>query len=500
MIPRDVNSQVIPAEGSQLNYRLVGFSFPPTKKGFTKFDIEISSGTSYTEDSFEAHFIKRIPGNKNRVITELPSFGCAYTWRIVYQASNPAASSSKLYHFSILNNPVADTSLFRLHVTTKAKTYKDAYVFVDANKTLYDMNGNPVWFLPAIEGKNLDPRDLKLTPRGTITFVSDNNAYEISYNGAVLWKAANGLTEEGSPQEYYHHEITRLKNGHYMVLGSEPMLIVRHSLTDTSLHYFKPDKTQPARDPMIYQPLMVVKLLEFDSHGKLVWLWKGSDHFTGSLARLYTNLEEVKCGAELDFHANAFYFDEEKRNVYISLRNINMILKIAYPGGNILNEYAGRKTANSTETGNDLFCSQHCCGLTKNGYLFTFNNNDCDPAGGPKIILMEEPLTGSSGKLKKIWEYSCPIEKNTTDPRMKIKSTSGGNVIELPDGTIFGTMSSLECTSFIVNMEKEILWSATAEKRDNGHNKWAPSDNSYRSSIILSRKDMEHLVWGEEIK
>ena len=177
-----------------------------------------------------------------------------------------------------------------------------------------------------------------------------------------------------------------------------------------------------------------------------------------------------------------------------------MILKIKYPEGTVLNEYAGSISSNTTESGNDLFCSQHCCGLTKNGYLFTFNNNDCDPAGGPKIIMMEEPKTTASGKLKKIWEYSCPIEKKPATAQMKIKSTSGGNVIELPDGTIFGTMSSLECTSFIVNMDKEILWSATAEKRDNEHNKWAPSDNSYRSSIILSRKDLEHLVWGEEIK
>ena len=316
LTPADLRSQVIPAEGSTLNYRLAGFSFP-AQKSTGNYVIEIAMGSFYNEDSFKTHVIKKAPCTKNRIVTEVPAFGSYYTWRYV-QAGSVAGSSSRLYHFSTLASPVADTSLYRLHVTTKAKTYKDAYVFVDANKTMYDMEGRPVWFLPLIEGKNLDPRDLKLTPGGTITFVSDNNAYEISYSGDVRWKAPNGLTAEGEQLEHYHHEVTRLKNGHYMVLGSEPILIERHSSGDTDLHYVAFDKTLLSPGQMIYQPAMLCKVMEYDKRGQLMWSWRGSDYFKGSIARYYKNLEELRGGAELDFHQNAFYFDEKERNVYVS--------------------------------------------------------------------------------------------------------------------------------------------------------------------------------------
>ncbi len=40
----------------------------------------------------------------------------------------------------------------------------------------------------------------------------------------------------------------------------------------------------------------------------------------------------------------------------------------------------------------------------------------------------------------------------------------GGNVIELPDGSLFSCMGGSYSKVFIVNMNKEILWSALPEK------------------------------------
>lgn len=491
LLPGHGRSQTIPAEGSFLNYRLVGFKVP-SKKGVALYEIEIASGTVYTEDSFKAHFIKKAQSDKNTIVTDVPSFGASYTWRVVYPGlAQPAGSA--LLHFSTLDNPQVNPDLFRLKVTTKASTFPDAFVFVDANKTLYDMTGKPVWFLPPIEGNNLNPRDLKLTPFGTITFVSDNNAYEINYDGKILWKAPNGPGADGEPKEHFHHEITRLSNGHYIVLGSEPMLIKRTSVFDTMLHYVPFDKKLLSMVPVTYLPAMLVEVKEYNRAGKLLWSWKGSDHFKGSLARFYPHLYDMKGGAELDFHANALYYDEHKKNLYLSLRNVNTILKIRYPSGKIINEYRGYPDSHGED---DLFCSQHGCGISSHGQLFTFNNNDCHPSAGPGVVMMSEP-ENEGGTLKKTWEFNCPYEKLPSNHQTKLKSTSGGNVVELPDGTWLVTLSSLEARSIIVGPNKNILWSATAEMWNAEIGAWIPSDNSYRSSIILNRNDIEHLIFGQ---
>ena len=53
-----LKSQVIPKEGGQLNYRLVGFSFPAIN-GTTEYSIEIAKGIYNTEDSFKENVFKK---------------------------------------------------------------------------------------------------------------------------------------------------------------------------------------------------------------------------------------------------------------------------------------------------------------------------------------------------------------------------------------------------------------------------------------------------------
>jgi len=52
----------------------------------------------------------------------------------------------------------------------------------------------------------------------------------------------------------------------------------------------------------------------------------------------------------------------------------------------------------------------------------------------------------------------------------------------------------------MVNMDKQLLWAAAIEKWDAAEKTWGNSHNSYRASMILNRKNLEHLVWGEEVK
>ena len=177
-------SQILPKEGSRLNYRIAGFSFEAKKqKGISK--IEIAEGTYTAKGPFSKKIIKTVEVKGNKVIVELPYFGEEYTWRIV----SLNGGSSEFHHFSTGFCPAIDSNNLRLRVLSPATAYKDAYVFLDNSKVLYDMDGKPVWYLPDSNEYTDNINDLKLSAEGTITFLLTRGAaYEINYNGDILWR------------------------------------------------------------------------------------------------------------------------------------------------------------------------------------------------------------------------------------------------------------------------------------------------------------------------
>ena len=135
---------------------------------------------------------------------------------------------------------------------------------------------------------------------------------------------------------------------------------------------------------------------------------------------------------------------------------------------------------------------QHSVKLSDDGSIILFNNNECNNGDFPKIVKLQEPVSGQD-TLKKIWEYECMTDINAPNG-----FPSGGNVTELPDNSLFVATAAPDSKVFIVNMDKKMLWSAISEKWDDGGKKWVPITH-YRASIIKSRSDMEHLVWSTEI-
>src|SRR5580658_9305580 len=131
ILPLSLKATVFPKEGSQLNYRLVGFSLP-FENGKGKYKIEIAEGSYNNIDSFERNITITTYARTNKIIGEVPSFGRQYTWRAMYIAGNSEQKKSRLYHFSTGFLPVVDSSQFRLRIIKHAEKYRDASVFVDA--------------------------------------------------------------------------------------------------------------------------------------------------------------------------------------------------------------------------------------------------------------------------------------------------------------------------------------------------------------------------------
>ena len=487
-------SQIFPKENSALNYRIVGFSFSSVQDE-NKYKIEIALGNYHSTDSFKRNIFYSAVSKSKKIIAEVPSFGKQYTWRI---AGSNAASNEELHHFSTSVVPEVDTSRWHLRVVQNPSKHKDAYVFLDGNRAMYDMNGQPVWFLPDIDGFKTDNsklRDMKLTSRGTITFIYEEiGAYEVSYDGDVLWKAPNNGAVSGGSSEYYHHEFTRLANGHYMILGVEAQLWNKHLPSDTDSSFMFVHTDRDKRDSgQGNMTLPFGTIIEYDEHGDVAWSWKSADYFRRS--DIYHHIERGR--PNLIAHENSFYFDENAKIIYLGFRNLSRVLKIKYPEGTVLNSYGEELKAAVPESGNGLFCRQHSVRHSDNGYLYLYNNNIC-PGGSalPQVVKLEEPATGT-GHLKKIWEYNCTLDGLSPDNHTDYRFSSGGNVIELQDRALFVNMTSAYTKIFIVSSKKDILWSAIPEKWNPTTKRW-DMVYQYRANIIDSRAELENLIWQSQ--
>jgi hypothetical protein len=482
-----LQAQIYPVEGSTLNYRLIGFSFPAIKNA-GNYEIEIAEGNCNTTESFERNRIAEISCPDRKIVAEVPAFGRQYSWRINYQLTGAGAKSGKIFHFSTGAIPETDTNNVRLRIIRSAVKYKDAYVFVDGNKVLYDMSGRPVWYLPALKDNqvtNEAPRDLKLTEQHTFTVLLGEKACEINYNGDILWKAPDNGLVSGDSTEHYHHEFTRLSNGHYMVLGDETPLSRRKLEQQNSA-------ANAAGQDTFFNNLTFGTVIEYDEKGHVVWSWKSSKYFLGSDIRYFNMPSTMQV---LDVHENAFYFDEKNKYLYVSFRHLSRLLKVKYPGGEVVRVYGETFKPGVPQTGNGIFCGQHSCRRSPGGYLYLFNNG-CDPAQAPKITLMQEPAD-DKGSLKVMWEYETNLEGMAENHHRVTWLPIWGNVFELPDSSMFVCTGSDHSKIFIVNRNKEELWTAAPEK-------WIPASHvwerisQYRASIIADRKDLETLIWNSE--
>jgi arylsulfotransferase ASST len=506
-------AQVLPKESSELNYRLIGFSFPDVESA-SGYHLNIALGNYNSNDSFNEHIIRSIDSKVKSIIVEVPFFGVDYSWCI--STVNAREKNNEFHHFSVGSIPELDTNLLRLKILTPAtQNYKDAFVFLDAAKIMYDLNGNPIWYLPNITGPSSEPRDIKISDWGTITCVIDvKYAFELNYDGRILWKGPNNGTVSGDTVEGYHHEFTRLRNGHYMVLGNEAISWRYDHLlkNDSMLPEPNSDMKRGGDNDSAYNRIIFGTVIEYNEKGNVTWSWKSSNYFIGSDIK-YGNRKTQSRKREMkkeknkviDVHENAFYFDEKDSVLYVGFRDIGRILKIKYPDGYVMKAYGVTFNPDGSTSGNDLFCGQHAITMTGKGDLLIYNNNSCAQDTIPELLMFRE--SGDGSDLKKIWEFKCPVDitRGNLRPAKMGKNgivvshdlSVGGNVIELPDQSIFVSMSSPYGNLFIVNTDKTILWHAVAERWNPGEKKWVESPQ-YRASIITDRKELDRLIWNSE--
>lgn len=473
-------AQPVPSDNAVLHYRLVGFNFEqaPTAK---KYNLEIAAGYIYNEDSFAANVIQNHESTVPQYIATVPYWNTRYTWRVTYTGkAGKVIKRSSLFHFTTAGTSFADTGAYRLRVTQNHTNGNGLLFFSDGSRALYDMNGQLLWYVPFMPGlpdTTVPLRDLKMTPQHTITFIANTQAYEIDYNGKLLWKAPDDGKVSGDTSEFYHHEFTRLRNGHYMIAGNE--YLKKYLPSSFAAKYADNDNIRRENDKY-YVTVAYGTLLEYDTSEKLVWSWKSSAYFTDEDLLIPAMFEN---GHVPGFHYNSFFFDEGKNAIYNSFRDINRIVKISYPGRQILSVY---KSANG---GRLQFLGQHNCRISKNGNLYLFNNNFANngrrDAGKPSSLLVLKEPVAKDGEMTVEWAFDCDI-----DEQAGATAKGGGSVYELANGDMLVCMGTVNRV-FIVH-GNEILWNAFTEMKNEG--RWVPQSN-YRVSAIEGEESLRKLVF-----
>ncbi|MBL7690180.1 MAG: aryl-sulfate sulfotransferase [Flavipsychrobacter sp.] len=492
-------SQHLPKEGSYLNYRLIGFSFPEDKKN-NGYVLQIAEGDHKTNESFSKNIFCSVSLNTTSRFEEVPRFGEEYTWRVIY--SGTRKNDSTLHHFSIMSDARIDTSKLRLRVIQPTNRYKDLFVSVDAGGVIYDIKGVPVAFLPERNGITGELRDLSFTKDGTITLNHMQSAYEVNLNSDILWRTPDhNSVNEDTARDSYHHEVKKLANGHYMVMGMEIIMTKRVVKGDSVYSLFLSKGTSPQRLPP-FSPFSAQEkslggyirgiygtLVEFDKKGNVVWSWRDSKRLVGTDFDYFT--PKVDSHFRFDPHSNSFFFDEQRNVIYVSYRNISRISKIEYPSGKVLNIYGENFKPGSISYGYDLLCYPHAVKRLTDGNLCFFNNNSCRNSDSlPSVVIFKEPASYGDS-VKKVWEYTCTVEGNY--PR---RFVSGGNANEMPDGSLFVCMGSVYSKIFIVDRSKKVLWSALPERYSETENNWSGT-SQYRANYI-ERNMLEQLIWVAE--
>jgi hypothetical protein len=270
------HAQVIPSEGDTVNYLIAGFAVPKNKEA-VKYVFKVAEGKYNITDAeeFAKHIVAQSKPGMNKQVLELPAFGKEYTWTVSYTDKlNKLHASTQYYHFRTGYVDRINPQKNRLRIISLATKHIDAYVVLDKSGIMYDMNGNPVWYLP---NANNSITDLKPTLSGTFTYLDDDGAYEIDYSGNILWKAPDNGRINGENTERYHHQLTKLNNGHYMVMGYETVL---RPHTDS---YIPPDSLRNQlfyKEGRWFSKVDAGTLMEYDIHGNVVWSWKASSEYS----------------------------------------------------------------------------------------------------------------------------------------------------------------------------------------------------------------------------
>lgn len=320
------------------------------------------------------------------------------------------------------------------------------------------------------------------TAKRTDNYMEVGHMVAVDRNGKVWWELHE--TERGVVTEIQPLPDHTLAVGKFMNLEIQDLdgaVVYRHS-ENTSHHdidllsgnrllylFFDPfpDPGNPART-ILGDGIEILNRADWNP----LWSWRLRDHIPLS-DQSWADMQVNFAGIGQDWtHANALFFDEEESRIYLNVRNLNRIYKIAYPSGTI--EWI---MGDGGDFGEGLWSHSHDPQyFPRENRVLIFDNGllRSDLSSHSRVIEVQYDPAAKTAEI--VWEYR-------EDPDF-FSPVFGGTFLT-PEGHIFFTAGSCVDLSDPLNglargrlvevtREKEIVWELNI----------APGHYIYKASLV----------------
>jgi hypothetical protein len=454
-----LNGQVIPVPGSNLIHTQVMFEYPSIKNAF-KYKIEISQWDSLNKISVP--YIEQYDNTTATLVSNL-KFGFEYRWKYhAFDNLQNTIFTSEEFVFYIKNVLQVNPEYQRVRLNkANCKDSLEGLITYDLCRIIADRSGSPVCYIPDIMpyvNQDIFIRDLRISPAGTLTFLTKSEAIEMNIDGEIIWRAPNDGKVSGEDREFYHHAFCRLRNRNYLVLSNKHQnIIVPNDTISVTVEFGT--------------------IIEYDSSGNVLWKWDSQDYIKYS--DLFSRRKPDNTYNVIT-HCNALEIDKDGRYIYLGFRDISRIIKIEKKTGEVISSYGNRMPSGDAKNANGFFRFQHSCTLLHDGNIAVFNNDSIDDPNVISSVIIFSQVDNNKISSELLWKFDCNFDTLTNG-----KSLRTGNVIEIPNHNLLINMGRINRT-FEITKAKEIVWDSFTEKWNATEKIWEPApqnSSSYASSL-----------------
>lgn len=210
-------------------------------------------------------------------------------------------------------------------------------------------DGEVVWYLPGERHWN--------NGQWALSQLANGNFISLHRGGIRIFNVNNDTLNYINPAEFrgMHHEVVRTSNRNYLTLIP-------------SLRWL------PAGNDSIYWK--ADRIIELNVDGDLIWSWDCWDYLsTEDFDRGEYN--NVPPRGIFDWtHANAAFLNKREDAIYLSLRNLSRIVKIAYPCGEIIWSMGQQMASGDIDFGTELeFFRQHSPEVLEDESILLYDNH-----------------------------------------------------------------------------------------------------------------------------
>ena len=458
---------ILPREGDFLKTIYVWFEWNQEPDA-SSYNLQISQ-----DESFDS-IIKDIETTKTLYIEkDVIDWDSNYFWRVrsIYvdgSYSNWIGQSS----FGIRSSELQD---FDITIDDPDSIQDGLVIFGQFSPNLMvgiiDKYGNELWNTGnPDEDHQLGTLLNYVSKSGQLFGKSSTSGIHFDFNQNIVWQSP-----PNTPIDL--HEVQQLPNGNYIsfvpIFQSGPIAQGDWTNSFQDLGY-------EADGVTIEFPWLAQRIVEWDKDtGQELWSWNAFDYID---MNQYDKQAELWWDAYISgrfdwLHSNSFYFDESESAIYISIRHLNQITKIAYPSGEIIYSIGLSEefdTGSEHNICNDLrFSWQHHVQLMEDGDLLFFDNGNLS-----RELLGDEYRTSRIRKIKVNDDLTCDISWQYDLPEYLYGHGTGSVQLLDNDNYLIYTQGGYEdCSIFELSQNNEILW--TAEASD-------PTSSIYRAYKIPS--------------